>query len=131
MNYFIGLALQNKDLTVFGDGSQLRNISYVDDCVDALMLAAQSDRSDGQVFFATADRQYSVAEIAEDIASHIGGRVRFVPWPDDRKAIDVGDAVISNAKIKRLLDWRPRHSLAEGLTLTRDYFRECLPEYLG
>jgi UDP-glucose 4-epimerase len=131
MNYFIGLALQGKDLTVYGDGGQVRNISYVEDCVDALMLVAQSERSDGQVFFATADRQYSVAEIAESIAANIGGKVRFVPWPEDRKAIDVGDAVISNSKIKERLDWKPQHSLTDGLILTRDYFRDRLREYLG
>jgi UDP-glucose 4-epimerase len=129
MNYFIGLALQGKELTLFGDGTQLRNISYVEDCVDAL-IAAIAPESDGQVFFASADRQYSIAEIAEAIVAHVGGTVRRVPWPKDRAALEIGDAVISNAKIKEILRWRPRFTLEEGLQRTRAYFRPVLSKYL-
>jgi len=129
MNYFIGLALQGKELTVFGDGAQLRNISYVEDCVEAL-VAAVSPASDGQVFFASADRQYSVAEIADAIATHIGGSVRQVPWPKDRASLEIGDAVISNAKIKGILRWTPRIELDEGLKRTGVFFRPALRKYL-
>ena len=131
INYFIGLALQGKELTVFGKGEQLRNISYVEDCASALIVASQSDASDGEVFFAAADRQYNVAEIANEIAGVMGGTVRFVDWPKDREAIEIGDAVISNEKIKSGLNWAPQHDLQSGLIKTRDYFADCLPEYLG
>jgi UDP-glucose 4-epimerase len=130
MNYFIGLALQGKDLTVFGEGRQLRNISYVVDCVEALVLASQSPGSNGQAFFAVADRQYSVAEIAQAIMQHIGGQVRFVEWPKDREVIEIGDAVVSNQKIKSVLGWTPNHDLGSGLKKTQDYFRPCLSKYL-
>jgi UDP-glucose 4-epimerase len=130
MNYFIGLALQDKELTVFGAGSQLRNVCYVEDCVEALILASQSEESNGQVFFAVANRQYSVMEIAQAIVEHIGGRVRFVEWPKDREVIDIGDAVISNAKIKAILGWNARYDLATGLAKTREYFQPCLATYL-
>jgi len=130
MNYFIGLALQGKDLPVFGEGAQLRNISYVGDCVAALIVASQSDRSDGEVFFAAADRQYSVAEIAQAISRHVGGRARFVEWPKDREAIEIGDAVISNKKIKSVLNWAPQYDLATGLIKTKEYYTACLKRYL-
>jgi UDP-glucose 4-epimerase len=130
MNYFIGLALQGKLLPVFGGGEQLRNISYADDCVAALLMAAQSAESEGQVFFAVSDQQYSVADIAHAIAANIGGEVKFVEWPKDRAAIEIGDAVISNQKIKAQLGWMPRYSLAEGLAKTGEYFRPCLTKYL-
>lgn len=130
MNYFIGLALQDKDLTVFGEGAQLRNISYVEDCVDALIMAAGSEASNGQVLFAVGDRQYSVREIAQAITDNIGGRVRTVEWPKDREVIDIGDAVISNEKIKAVLQWAPQHSLSGGLMKTAEYFRPCLSKYL-
>ncbi len=130
INYFIGLALQGKKLTVFGDGRQVRNISYVEDCVAALVLAAMNDKSDGQVFFAVSDTQYNVAEIAQTLVENIGGTARFVDWPPDRKAIEIGDAVISNEKIKTTLNWTPQFDLQSGLIKTRNYFTTCLKQYI-
>jgi UDP-glucose 4-epimerase len=130
VNYFIGLALQGKDLTVFGEGHQLRNISYVDDCVDALVLAAENPSSRGHAFFAVSDRQYRVAEISNAIVAYIGGRVKFVDWPKDREAIEIGDAIISNQKIKAVLGWTPKYDLEGGLARTHEYFRPCLGKYL-
>ena len=130
VNYFIGLALQNKDLSVFGDGGQQRNINYVGDAVEAMMLAATNEAADGQTLFAVGDRQCTVREIAEAIVRNIGGRIHSVPWPRDREAIEVGDAVISNAKIKSVLDWSPATDLDAGLRLTKDYFVPHLKAYL-
>src|SRR5882724_11286709 len=130
INYFIGRALQGKELTVYGDGLQLRNITYVDDCVAALVLAASEETSNDQVFFAVADKQYSIAEIAKTLEEKIGGKVKFVEWPAERKAIEIGDAVISNAKIKTLLKWIPLFDLQTGLVKTRDYFTSCLNHYI-
>src|ERR1043166_483527 len=131
INYFIGLALQGKELTVFGKGDQLRNISYVEDCTSALIMASQNEATNGEVFFAAADQQYNVAEIAREITSVIGGTVKFIDWPKDREVIEIGDAVISNKKIKSALEWTPRYDLNSGLIKTRDYFADCLNQYLG
>jgi UDP-glucose 4-epimerase len=130
INYFIGLALQGRELTIFGDGSQLRNISFVEDCVAALVMAALDEKSNDHVFFAVADRQHNVAEIAQAIVENIGGKARFIDWPADRKAIEIGDAVISNEKIKSVLKWSPQFDLESGLIKTRDYFTSCLKQYI-
>jgi UDP-glucose 4-epimerase len=130
-NYFIGLALQGKEITVFGDGKQLRNTIYVDDVVEALIMACQSDKTNNQAFFVVGDQHYSVAEIAEATVRHIGsGKVIFVDWPKSRKSIEVGDAVISNQKIKKVLSWSPRHDLESGLIKTKAYYETCLENYL-
>jgi nucleoside-diphosphate-sugar epimerase len=77
------------------------------------------------------DRHYSVAQIAEATVKAFGScAVRYVPWPQSRKAIDVGDAVISNARFKSLVAWSPRVDLAEGLSQTRDYFVPHLDKYI-
>lgn len=131
VNYFIGQALQNKDVTIYGDGAQLRNVIYVDDCVNALIMAAVNDKANGEVFFATGDEHYSVAAIAKMITKYMGsGKAEFVPWPKERKVTEVGDAVISNKKIGEKLGWYPRTDFAGGLTRTRQYYRSCLNEYL-
>ena len=130
MNYFVGLALQGKPLTVYGKGAQLRNITYVGDCVEALVTAALSPASDREVFFAVGDRQYSIAEIAKGIVENVGGEIKFVDWPTERAAIEIGDAVISNEKIKKVLGWAPKTGMAAGLAKTSEYFKPVLSKYL-
>ena len=130
-NYFIGLALQGKNITVYGEGEQLRNVMYVDDAVQALIISAVSDKTNGETLFAVSDNHLSVAEIAKATVEYIGsGRVKHIPWPDERKAIDIGDAVISNHKIKTLLNWTPKCDLKSGLIKTGGYYKEHLKYYL-
>ena len=130
INFFVGLALQGKPITVFGDGSQLRNTSYVDDCVDALRSVAGKEATFGEAFFATADEHWSVAEIANNIVECMGGELRLVPWPPERKAIDVGNILISNKKLKAVTAWAPKTTLKAGLALTRDFYLSRLSWYL-
>jgi len=129
-NYFIGLALQNKNITVYNPGTQLRNILYVGDAVDALITAVQSDNSVRGTFFAVGDKHYSVKYIAEEICRIMGGSVQMIEWPKERKAIEIGDSVISNSKIKEKLGWVPKVLLEDGLKLTKDYFKHRLTNYL-
>ena len=130
-NYFIGLALQNKTITVFGDGKQLRNVLFVDDAVDGLILASQTDKTNGETFFAVSDIHYSVDEIARQTVRYIGaGNVKYVDWPAGRKITDVGDAVISNKKIKEYISWSPQYNLESGLVKTKEYYESCLDKYL-
>jgi UDP-glucose 4-epimerase len=130
-NYFIGLALQGNPITVFGDGKQRRNVIYVDDAITALIHAFQTDRFIGEALFAVGDKHYSVAEIAEATVQHIGsGSVNFVGWPRERRVVEVGDAIISNKKIKEILNWSPRYGLKKGLTETKAFYESCLGEYL-
>ncbi|QWV93640.1 NAD(P)-dependent oxidoreductase [Geomonas oryzisoli] len=130
-NFFIGVALQGKEITIFGDGRQLRNVLYVGDAADALICAALHEETAGQTYFAVSDEHYSVGDVARATVEHLGsGSTRFVDWPKGRKAIDVGDAVISNAKFKDLTGWRPMVSLPEGLRRTKEYYAERLAHYL-
>jgi len=130
MNFFIGLGLQNKTITVFGEGKQQRTVTYVDDVVEALICAATDDAATHETFFAVGDRQCSVAEIAQAIVDVIGGRLQHVEWPRDREVIEVGDAIISNEKIRRVLQWQAKVDLNTGLARTRDYFAPVLKRYL-
>tara|TARA_B100000315_G_scaffold49875_1_gene44481 strand:+ start:297 stop:1280 length:984 start_codon:yes stop_codon:yes gene_type:complete len=129
-NFFIGLALQEKSITVYKPGEQLRNVLYVNDAVEALLTAAQSDQSAGETFFAVGDEHYSVKKIAEKTCERMGGSVQMIDWPKDRKAIEIGDAVISNAKIKDTLGWKSKVDFEKGLKLTYDYFQDKLDHYL-
>jgi UDP-glucose 4-epimerase len=130
-NYFIGLALQGKAITVYGDGIYKRNVIYVDDAINALILSSQTDKTRGQVFFAVGDEHFSVDEIAQLIVKHIGsGQITYVDWPKESRAIDIGDAVISNQKIKQTLNWSPEVNLETGLNITKDFYQTCLDKYI-
>ncbi len=129
-NYFVGLALQGKDITIYGTGEQKRNVLYVDDAVEALIKAAVSDTTIGEAYFAVSGDHYSVAEIAKLTAKHVGGAAKLIEWPSERKAIDIGDAIISNAKFKKAVSWEPKISLVEGLKLTKQYYKNNLDKYL-
>jgi UDP-glucose 4-epimerase len=130
-NYFIGLALQNKVITVFGTGAQKRNLIFVDDVVSALILSAQTEKTNSQTLFVVGDEHLTVSDIAKATVRHIGsGRFKLVEWPKDRKAMEIGDAILSNAKIKSLIDWNPVSDLKAGLLITKDYFSTCLDKYI-
>lgn len=131
-NYFIGCALKDEEITLYGEGRQLRNLVYVDDVVSSLVLAAHATDLDGGVFFVAADDHHSVLEVAAKIVEVFGtGRVVRVPWPEGRIATEVGDAVISNARLKAALGWRPTYDLVTGLRRTKVYYESCLGEYVG
>ena len=123
INYFIGRALRDETLTVYGGGGQLRSVLYVDDAVAALVGAAQAGRG-GQVWFSAGDEPVSVRDLAERIVETCGtGRVVHVEWPEARRRIDVGDVVIDSSRIRADLGWQPRFDLQEGLRRTVAYFR--------
>jgi UDP-glucose 4-epimerase len=129
-NYFIGLALRNQQITVYGEGRQKRNTLYVDDAVRAIVMAATAEETVGETLFAVGDEHYSVADIARSTVAAMGsGKVVFVEWPAERRRIEIGDALISNAKIKRCLAWEPAVDLRAGLLKTKEYFEGCLNRY--
>tara|TARA_B100000029_G_scaffold501842_1_gene576083 strand:+ start:5411 stop:6400 length:990 start_codon:yes stop_codon:yes gene_type:complete len=131
-NYFVGLALQAKPITVYAPGTQMRNLLYVDDAVDALLIAAKTDNVDGNrpVYFATSNDHYSVREIAEKISQIIGGSVDYIDPPTKLEAITIGDFIVSNKKIMSKLGWNPKIDLVDGLKRTKDFFSSRLPDYL-
>jgi UDP-glucose 4-epimerase len=130
-NYFVGLALQNKDITVYGDGKQKRNIIYVDNVINSLLNLALTEKTIGQTYFVVSDDHYPLCDIAELIVKCIGkGRVTYIDWPKAKRSIDFGDAILSNKKIRSVIDLEPQISLIDGLKLTNDYFKTCIKQYL-
>ncbi len=119
INYFIGLAVQDQPLKIFGTGNQLRNVLYAEDAAEILLRSAGHEALRGGVFLATGPWHFSVREIAQTVVRVIGkGRVEFTQWPDQRRKIEVEDAVFTSEKLRGLTGWKPEYDLESGLRKT-------------
>ena len=128
--WFIRLAVEGKEIQVYGDGRQRRDLTFVDDVVDAFLRAGASEKAIGEVFNLGGLEPISLIDLAHLIVEMAGqGSVRLVPWPPERKRIDIGDVFCSYAKIERTLGWRPKVPLREGLARTIAYYREHWRHY--
>jgi UDP-glucose 4-epimerase len=124
---FLGIWIRNllegRPIAIFGSGAQLRDFNYVDDVVDALLLAARSEMADGEVYNLGEEHPLSLKETAELlIRCHGRGSYQLVAFPPERKSIDIGDYYGDFRKISGHLGWKPSVSLADGLERTVNYY---------
>lgn len=124
---FLGIWLRNviegKPVLVFGDGKQRRDFNYVDDTVEALLLAALDARADGQVYNLGSREVVSLGKLAQMLTElQPGARFEIVPFPAERKAIDIGDYYGNYDKIEAALGWQPRVDLRQGLAASLAYY---------
>jgi UDP-glucose 4-epimerase len=122
--------VEGKTLRVFGDGAQLRDFNYVDDCLDALLLAAQSEAAIGKVYNLGSEEVISLKDLA-GLCTQLrpGAQWQLVPFPADRKAIDIGDYYGDFGRIASELGWSPRVGLRDGLARTLAYYVGNAPHY--
>jgi UDP-glucose 4-epimerase len=131
IGWFVRQAAFGEEIQVFGDGSQKRDFNHVDDVVDAFMRAGATDASDGQVMNLGTETPVSLLELVRlllDVAG--GGRYRLVPFPPERKRIDIGDFYADISKVRATLGWTPSVPLREGLLDTIAYYRANRERYL-
>ncbi len=130
LGIWIRLLLENKPFEVWG-GEQLRDFTYVDDCVDAMLLAAADENVNGRVFNLGGDCAISLKNLAQ-ILVQVNGSGQFVcsEFPQDRKKIDIGDYYSDYRLIRKTLGWEPRVPLKESLKKTIEFYRENLEHYL-
>ena len=123
LGIWIRSLMEGKPVLVFGDGLQLRDFNYVDDVVEALLLAALNPEADGEVYNLGSTEYINLKELAKLLVEiHGSGSFELAPFPPERKAIDIGDYYSDFAKINRALGWAPRVSLRDGLKNSLDYY---------
>jgi len=131
IGWFIRLAIEDREIQVFGDGSQLRDFVYVEDAADAFLRAGASDACDGGVFNVGGSGPIAHRELVELLIGVAGtGRVRYVPWPAEKKQIDIGSFYADSSKFTTTTGWTPSVALRDGLARTIDFYRANLPHYL-
>lgn len=122
---FLRRVLDDDEITLYGDGEQLRDCLYVDDVVDAFLAAATTPAAHGEVFNLGHPDAWSLRDIARAMVDAAGrGRVVHVPWPEEESRIDIGSFQGDYAKAKRVLGWEPRTGLSDGLAATVAFYRE-------
>lgn len=127
---WIRLALEQKPFEVWG-GEQRRDFTYVDDAVDALLVAATDERAAGRIFNLGGAEAVSLRELARLLVqANGGGEFALREFPEDRKKIDIGDYYSDFSLIQRTLGWEPKVALQEGLSRTLAYYREHLAQYI-
>lgn len=122
--------IEGQPIQVFGDGAQRRDFNYVDDAVEALLLAACSDPAAGKVYNLGSREVISLKDLAALLVEVNGaGRWECVPFSNELKKIDIGDYYGDYRKIETDLGWRPKISLREGLQRSLDYYRQHREQY--
>jgi nucleoside-diphosphate-sugar epimerase len=127
---FLRQALLGNTIDLFGGGHQRRDFNYVDDVVDALLLAASNSRCYGKVFNLGAPTAHSLLEFTAVLRELCQFAVRCVPFPDDHKIIDIGDYYGDFSAFREATGWAPKTSLEEGLRQTIAFYREQGNSYL-
>ena len=131
IGWFIRLAVEGKEIQIYGDGSQLRDFVFVDDVVDAFLRAGATDAVNGDVFNVGGLEPISHRDLVELLIGTAGsGSVRYVEWPPEKKAIDIGSFYSDSTKFRTAVGWHPEINLREGLRRTVEYYRQHLPNYL-
>jgi UDP-glucose 4-epimerase len=121
--------VDGRPIKVFGDGAQVRDFNFVDDVVEALVLAGLREAAAGQVYNLGGEG-LSLRALAERlVAVNHGGSFEVVPFPPERKAIDIGDYRGDFGKIRAQLGWEPRVPLEEGLARTLEFYRQNRERY--
>ena len=130
LGIWIRLLVEGKPFEVW-DGRQLRDFTYIDDAVEAFLMAAASEAANGKVFNLGGDYVISLKDLADLLIEVNGGGEYIVKeFPPDRKRIDIGDYYADYSLIRSTLGWEPKIPLREALKRTLDYYKNYLDKYI-
>jgi UDP-glucose 4-epimerase len=131
IGWFIRLALEGREIQVYGDGSQIRDFVYVDDVADAFLRAGASDACNGGVFNVGGREPVAHRDLVAMLLDEAGrGSVRFVDWPEEKRRIDIGSFYSDSTRFASVTGWKPAVGLREGLRRTLAYYRAHFDEYV-
>ena len=132
---FVGQALRDEPITVYGDGTQSRCFTHVADCVRALQLLMDTDQTVGEVYNIGTTEEVTINALAERVRAKVGSRseIEYIPFrvAYEENFEDMPRRVPSTAKIRAAVGWQPTLSLDEILTSVVRYQTEDAPQLSG
>jgi UDP-glucose 4-epimerase len=130
VGWFVRQALEDKPITIFGDGSQERDYLYIDDIVQAFLLLTVRGQK-GEVYNIGTDERVRFVDMVDTVIGAVGkGSKKHVPWPEHYEKNETGNYVADTAKIEQHTGWKPRVRLAEGIGAMVDYYRKFGQHYV-
>jgi len=124
IDVFIRAALEGRQISVFGNGRQLRGMTYVDDVVEALLRAGWASPDAAAIYNVDHPQPVTLLQIAQTLSQITGCPApERVPFPPDRLTIDIGDYFTHAERFRRDFGWIPQVNLEEGLTRTIQFFQ--------
>ena len=130
LGIWIRRLLEGEPILIYGDGTQLRDYNYVDDVVDALLSAAQSRDCCGEALNLGSEEVFSLTETAKVFLKlHPEGQIKYVPFPKDRLAIDIGDYQGDCSRIQKVLGWSAKTKFEDGMRKTLAYYEQNREKY--
>ena len=116
VNFFIRQALEGKTISIFGEGSQLRDYIFVEDLANAFIAASLSTKSKGQIFNIGSGKGITFINMVKTIIQSVGkGSFQNIPWPKDYINVETGDYITNITKAKNILNWKPEIDFEEGI----------------
>lgn len=130
VNWFIRQAMENKTLTIFGEGHQVRDYIYVEDLATALIAAGFNPDIEHVSYNVGSGTGTTFAEMVHLVVDTVGsGEVVHIDWPDNYKNVETGDYITDISKLTTELGWQPQVSLQEGIEKTYAYYKQYKEHY--
>jgi UDP-glucose 4-epimerase len=130
IGWFVRQAIDGEEIKIYGDGTQVRDMNYVDDVVEALLRAGAAEEACGRILNLGGPQPALLIDIARSLVRVAGsGSVSLIPWPPEKRAIDIGDCYCDYRRAMQVLGWRPRTDLATGLRGMVEFYRRHREQY--
>jgi len=129
VNWFMRQLMDEETIRLYGDGSQIRDLNYVDDVCNALLLAMASGKTNGRAYNIGGEA-FSLKEIVEIMIKVYGtGEYKLIPFPADAKKIEIGDYVADSSKFRKATGWMVKVPIQEGFKKTFEYYKKYKGKY--
>lgn len=130
VGYWIRRLIENKPVQVFGDGKQIRDFNHAQDVVEAMESCLGNPKTYGEIYNLGSSEIINLEDLAKRMVSiNQSGSYEIVPFPAERKNIDIGDFYGSFQKLTQHTGWKPKMPLDAGLKSTLEYYKEFYRRY--
>ncbi len=129
VNFMIGRALRGEGINLYGDGELVRDYSYVQNFVDAFILAAESKKTNGEIYVLGSGEGRTFNQVASTISkaitevTGIGVKVNYMPFPEETNQINKRNFIADSSRFRTSTGWQPRVGFEEGIRRTIDFYK--------